>query len=124
MLFFSALFGRIWHHSSSSWLRLALPSFPTANGGAGSRGLEIVAVGPSLPECEPPPPSRPAAIAVDVVAVNCRVLAIEHLLVVHAEAAVHQGAAVRAAAATRAMTTPAIPPHQNALRTPQVNCSP
>ena len=66
------------------------------------------------------PPLRPAAIAI-VVAVNGRVLAIEHLLVVHAEAAVHQGAAVRAAAATRAMTTPAIPPHQNALRTPQVN---
>ena len=47
MLFFSALFGRIWNRSSSSWLS-----------------------GSSLPECEPPPPFRPAAVVIDVVAAS------------------------------------------------------
>jgi len=76
-----------------------------------------------LLDCHRPnAPFRPAAVLA-VVVVDGQVPVIEHLLVVHAEAAVHQGAAVRAAAATRAMTTIAIPTHQNALRTPQVDCS-
>ena len=45
------------------------------------------------------PPLRPAVMAV-VVVVNGRVSAIEHLLVVHAEAAVHQGAAVQSGRAS------------------------